>query len=95
MASVKSRRAAQNVDNAIVYRRENDFASHPVRGFWETAAGLDLQFLGGHRGLPGDPNQLAHTGLVAGAGGRRSMTVRSEIVAHLDHREPGCEAPQQ
>ena len=37
--SAPPRRAA-NVDHAVVYRRENEFASHPyVRGFWETAAG--------------------------------------------------------
>ena len=33
-------RRAMDVEHAIVYRRENEFASHPYsRGFWETAAG--------------------------------------------------------
>jgi hypothetical protein len=97
MASVRSRaRRAKNVDNAIVYRRENEFASHPyVRGFWETAAGhLICNFSVATVDYHGDPNQLAHTGLVAGAGGRRAMTVRSEdrgrtwTIANQDAKRP-------
>ena len=97
MASVRSKaRRAKNVDNAIVYRRENEFASHPyVRGFWETAAGhLICNFSVATVDYRGDPNQLAHTGLVAGAGGRRAMTVRSEdrgrtwTIANQDAQRP-------
>lgn len=81
MASARSRaRRARNVDNGIAYRRENEFASHPyVRGFWETGAGhLICNFSVATVDYRGDPNRLAHTGLVSGAGGRRAMTVRSE-----------------
>ena len=97
MASVRSKaRRAKNVDNAIVYRRENEFASHPyVRGFWETAAGhLICNFSVATVDYRGDPNQLAHTGLVSGAGGRRAMTVRSEdrgrtwTIANQDAKRP-------
>jgi hypothetical protein len=73
-------RRAKNIEHAVVYRRENEFASHPyVRGFWETGAGhLICNFSVATVDYRGDPNRLAHTGLVSGAGGRRAMTVRSE-----------------
>jgi len=68
------------VEHAVVYRRENEFASHPyVRGFWETAAGhLICNFSLATVDYGGDPEKLAHTGLVQGAGGRRAVTIRSE-----------------
>lgn len=97
MASAKSRaRRARNVDNAIAYRREDEFASHPyVRGFWETAAGhLICNFSVATVDYRGDPNKLAHTGLVSGAGGRRAMTIRSEdrgrswTIANQDPKRP-------
>lgn len=77
--SAPPRRAA-NVDHAVVYRRENEFASHPyVRGFWETAAGhLITNFSVATVDYRGDPNQLAHISLVRNAGGRRAVTMRSE-----------------
>ena len=73
-------RRAKDVEHAIVYRRESEFASHPyVRGFWETAAGhLIGNFSLATVDYRGDPNLLAHTGLVRSAGGRRAVTVRSE-----------------
>lgn len=73
-------RAAKNVEHAIVYRRENEFASHPyVRGFWETAAGhLICNFSLATVDYRADPNLLAHISLVRSAGGRRAVTVRSE-----------------
>jgi BNR repeat-like domain len=72
-------RRAKNVEHAVVYRREDEFASHPyVRGFWETGAGhLICNFSVATVDYHGDPNRLAHTGLVSGAGGRRAMTIRS------------------
>ena len=73
-------RRATNVEHAIVYRRENEFASHPyVRGFWQTSAGhLISNFSLATVDYRGDPNLLAHTSLVRSAGGRRAVTVRSE-----------------
>jgi len=72
-------RIAKNVEHAIVYRRENEFASHPyVRGFWETAAGhLITNFSVATVDYRGDPQRLAHVGLVNSAGGRRAATMRS------------------
>ena len=73
-------RRAKNAEHAIVYRRENEFASHPyVRGFWETAAGhLISNFSVATVDYHGDPNLLAHISLVRNAGGRRAVTVKSE-----------------
>jgi len=72
--------SAKNVEHAIVYRRENEFASHPyVRGFWETAAGhLICNFSLATVDYAADPNLLAHISLVRSPGGRRAVTVRSE-----------------
>lgn len=80
MDTNKRLRHAKRVEHAVVYRRENEFASHPyVRGFWETAAGhLICNFSVATVDYRGDPNRLAHTGLVNGPGGRRAMTMRSE-----------------
>lgn len=71
---------ARNVEHAIVYRRENEFASHPyVRGFWETGAGhLITNFSVSTVDYRADPNLLAHISLVRNAGGRRAVTMRSE-----------------
>src|SRR5688572_7567071 len=73
-------RTAMNVEHAVVYRRENEFASHPyVRGFWETAAGhLITNFSVSTVDYSGDPQRLAHVSLVRSAGGRRAVTMRSE-----------------
>jgi hypothetical protein len=74
-------RFAKAVEHAIVYRRENEFASHPyVRGFWETSKGhLICNFSCATVDYQGDPNSLAHISLVRTApGGRRAVTVRSE-----------------
>jgi hypothetical protein len=73
-------RAAKDVEHAVVYRRENEFASHPyVRGFWETAAGhLICNFSLATVDYRGEPMKLAHIELVRSAGGRRAVTVRSE-----------------
>lgn len=72
-------RVARNVEHAVVYRRENEFASHPyVRGFWETAAGhLITNFSVATVDYHGDPQKLAHIGLVNSPGGRRAVTMRS------------------
>jgi hypothetical protein len=73
-------RQAKNVEHAVVYRRDDEFASHPyVRGFWATAAGhLICNFSVATVDYRGDPNLLAHPGLLRNHGGRRSATVRSE-----------------
>jgi hypothetical protein len=73
-------RHAKNAEHAVVYRRENEFASHPyVRGFWETGGGhLICNFSLATVDYRGDPNKLAHIDLVRSAGGRRAVTVRSE-----------------
>jgi hypothetical protein len=73
-------RPAKGVEHAVVYRRENEFASHPyVRGFWETAAGhLICNFSLTTVDYRADPNKLAHISLVKSPGGRRAVTVRSE-----------------
>ena len=73
-------RPAKDVEHAVVYRRENEFASHPyVRGFWETAAGhLICNFSLATVDYRGDPLKLAHIELVRSTGGRRAVTIRSE-----------------
>ena len=73
-------RWARDIDHAVAYRRENEFASHPyVRGFWETAAGhLIANFSLATVDYRGDPEKLAHIGLVNSPGGRRAVTIRSE-----------------
>jgi hypothetical protein len=89
-------RIARDAEHAVVYRRENEFASHPyVRGFWETAAGhLICNFSLATVNYRGDPNHLAHIHLVRSAGGRRSVTIRSEDrgrtwkVTHADRNRP-------
>jgi hypothetical protein len=89
-------RRAKHVEHAVVYRRENEFASHPyVRGFWETGAGhLICNFSVATVDYHGDPNRLAHTGLVSGPGGRRAATIRSEdrgrswTIANEDPQRP-------
>src|SRR6478735_10020222 len=71
---------AKNVEHAVVYRRENEFASHPyVRGFWQTAAGhLIANFAVSTVDYTGDPMLLAHVNLIHNVGGARAVTVRSE-----------------
>lgn len=89
-------RRAKNVEHAVVYRKENEFASHPyVRGFWETGAGdLICNFSLTTVDYQGDPNKLSHLELVRSAGGRRAVTVRSEDrgrtwkVANQDSNRP-------
>ncbi|MFO7324517.1 MAG: sialidase family protein [Pseudomonadota bacterium] len=73
-------RPARQVEHAVVYRREDEFASHPyVRGFWEDARGhLTANFSLATVDYRGDPDRLAHIGLVRSAGGRRAVTIRSE-----------------
>jgi hypothetical protein len=75
-----SPRPAREVEHAVAYRREGEFASHPyVRGFWETGAGhLIANFSVATVDYRGDPNRLAHISLVRSAGGRRAATIRSE-----------------
>ena len=72
-------RPAKDLDNAIVYRREDEFASHPyVAGFWETAAGhLVANFSTRKVNYVGDPNDLSHNNLGRNPGGRQ-VNVRSE-----------------
>jgi hypothetical protein len=97
-------RPATEAEHAIVYRRENEFASHPYsRGFWETAAGhLICNFSVATADYFGDPHGLAHHNLIKNAGGRRGVTVRSEDrgrtwrVWNEDKNRPGMDvrAPQ-
>lgn len=97
-------RPAKNVEHAIVYRRENEFATHPFsRGFWETAAGeLICNFSVANADYRGDQVHLAHHHLVTSAGGRRGVTVRSNdrgrtwYVWNEDKNRPGMDvkAPQ-
>ncbi len=72
--------AAKNVEHAVVYRRENEFASHPyVRGFWETGAGhLICNFSLATVDYRGDPNAAgAHQpGAKCGRQARRRPFVR-------------------
>ncbi|WP_309085741.1 sialidase family protein [Chelativorans sp.] len=73
-------RTATDVEHAIVYRRENEFATHPYsRGFWETASGhLICNFSVARADYSGEPRRLAHHNLIKSPGGRRGVTVRSE-----------------
>jgi hypothetical protein len=72
-------RFAEDVEHAVVYRRENEFASHPyVRGFWENAAGhLVSNFSVTTVDYAGHPSLLSHLALVHSPLGRRSVTVGS------------------
>ena len=72
-------RKAKGADHAIVYRREDEFASHPyVAGFWETAAGHLLSNFSTRKvDYLGDPNNLSHNNLGRNTG-NRGVTVRSE-----------------
>jgi hypothetical protein len=72
-------RSAKNPDTAIVYRREDEFASHPyVAGFWETAAGhLIANFSTRKVNYGGDPDNLSHNNLGRNTG-TRGVTVLSE-----------------
>jgi hypothetical protein len=97
-------RPARNAEHTVVYRRENEFATHPYsRGFWETAAGhLICNFSVATVDYGGDPLQLAHHHLITNPGGRRGVTVRSEDrgrtwrVSNEDKNRPGMDvkAPQ-
>jgi hypothetical protein len=74
-------RPAENLEHAIVYRKEDEFASHPYnRGFWETAAGhLVANFAVAKVNYGGDPNDISHNNLGRSSpGGRYEATVRSE-----------------
>src|SRR5689334_5999691 len=86
-------RLAKNVEHTVIYRRENEFASHPyVRGFWETAAGhLITNFSVATVDYRADPQRLAHIGLVNSPGGRRAATMRSEDRGrtwHITNEDP-------
>lgn len=80
IANYAKPRRAKDVENAVVYRRENEFASHPyVRGFWETSAGhLIANFAVSEMNYAGDPMDVAHVNLIYRPGGARAVTVRSE-----------------
>jgi hypothetical protein len=72
-------RPAKDLETAVVYRRDNEFASHPyIAGFWETAAGhLVANFSTRQVDYGGDPNNLSHNNLGRNPGGRQ-VTIRSE-----------------
>lgn len=94
-------RWAKNIDNAVVYRNEHEFASHPyTRGFWETSKGglicnFSLATVDYAAAAAGNPDLLNHTLLVTNSpGGRRGATVRSDDdgrtwkVVDVDPRRP-------
>ncbi|MGX7893935.1 sialidase family protein [Tsuneonella sp. HG222] len=77
-------RWARNIDNAVVYRNNSEFASHPyTRGFWETPGGglisnFSLATVDYAEAADGKAELLNHTALVTNSpGGRRGATVRS------------------
>lgn len=77
-------RWAKDIDNAVVYRNENEFASHPyTRAFWETPGGglicnFSLATADYAEAMKGHPELLDHTYLVTNSpGGRRGATVQS------------------
>lgn len=92
-------RPAKDIEHAVVYRREDEFASHPyTRGFWEAPAGhLICNFSLSTVDYRDDPNQLAHSRLIRNPGGRRSVTIRSEdrgrtwYVSNADPRRPSVD----
>ena len=78
-------RWAKNIDNAVVYRNEHEFASHPyTRGFWQTPNGglicnFSLATVDYAAAAAGNPDLLNHTRLVTNSpGGRRGATVNSD-----------------
>jgi hypothetical protein len=78
-------RWAKDVDSAVVYRNEHEFASHPyTRGFWQTPHGglicnFSLATVDYSAAAAGNPELLNHTLLVTNSpGGRRGATVRSD-----------------
>jgi hypothetical protein len=92
-------RPAKNLEHAIVYRREDEFASHPhVAGFWETAAGhLIASFSTRKVNYRGDPDSLSHNNLGRNPGSRE-VTVRSEdrgrTWREIDHSASDVRASQ-
>ena len=72
-------RPAKNLDTAVVYRREDEFASHPyTSGFWETADGyLIAGFATRKVSYGGNPDNLVHTNLGRNSG-NRSVIMRSK-----------------
>jgi hypothetical protein len=89
----RSLRPARQIEHAVVYRRENEFASHPdVRGFSEDARGhLTTTFSVATVDYAGDPGRLAHVGLVRGAGGLSELapvdfTDRNVLVSNFNHQ---------
>ena len=73
-------RPAKNIETAVVYRKEDEFASHSYnRGFWETASGhIITNFSLTKVNYKGDPDNLSHNHLARNPGGRRLMSLRSE-----------------
>lgn len=94
-------RWAKDIDNAVIYRNEHEFASHPyTRGFWQTPGGglicnFSLATVDYAAAAQGHPELLNHTYLVTkGLGGRRGATVvssdngRTWKVERDDPRQP-------
>jgi hypothetical protein len=78
-------RWAKDIDNAVAYRNEDEFVSHPyTRGFWEAPDGrlicnFSVATADYAEAARGHPELLNHTYLVTnGVGGRRAMTVESD-----------------
>ncbi len=71
-------RIAQDVEHAIVYRREDEFCSWPyTRGFWQTANGDLIQNFDALTVAYEDPDFINHNNVFQNATATKIVTVRS------------------
>jgi hypothetical protein len=71
-------RPAQDLDHAIVYRREDEFCAWTyTRGFWETANGDLIQNFDALTVAYEDPNFINHNNIFANATATKIVTIRS------------------
>jgi hypothetical protein len=76
--SYKAPRPADDLDHAIVYRREDEFCAWTyTRGFWETGDGELIQNFDALTVAYEDPDAISHDNIFATSTGTKMVTVRS------------------
>src|SRR5262245_37192261 len=69
-------RSAKEVEHAVIYRNDSEFAAWPyTNGFWEASDGQLLQNFMISRADYSDASKISHD--VIGAGGKRVVSIRS------------------
>lgn len=72
-------RPAQDLDHAVVYRREDEFCAWPyTRGIWETADGELIQNFDALTVDYKDPDFINHNNIFRNSTGTKQVTVRSK-----------------